>query len=760
MMPCENFLKNDKPNRLRLSRFKVTRDIPIILGYLLLAVILTYPVALHLWTHVPIFQETSGWATDERDPWHSLWLLWYTHYSLVEQGQLPFSTDLLFYPKGADLMYLSFIILPLLLSLPLISLVGLIAAYNLLILFSLAAAGYGTFLFVNYLTGDRRAAFVAGLVFAFSPFHMVRSLEQLFMVMSAVWLPFYALFLCRALRQALTRDLLLAPVLFLMSVLSNPYYAMFLLLFTGIYVLVHLWRPDRLMPRRDLLKRSILLMGLSAAGVLPLLALVMLREWPGLLVYRHFSETVALSADLVAFFVPSPYHPLWGGLVKSLYLRFTGNLFEQTVYVGYMTLALSILAIAKNRSGETRFWWFSAVTFFVLALGPFLHIMGCFFYLVDGVPLTFPLPSLLLHFVPVLGAARAPSRYAVMLMLCLAVLAGYGVRCVLAWVSSAKRRPWVETGAFAAVSLALLVDFLSVPFPLVDARIPKLYEEIARNGRQEGTLVDLPVSSSLAKLQYYQKAHRKPLLTGFSPRAHPSLVEYGDVFPLMHVLKNPATLLNLERPLERDDALRLIDYFNLDVIVLHRNYLPSDLAESFKRFLQDTFPVQRIVEKGEMVALWLGGDGGHRRAWRPVDYRWDFDALQPPHFVSEGWSWSERWEELAVAWSNARASRLWVFFPRHEDIIMDLRVFPMSIAGASPQAIEIYLNQHLLEEIVLEPGAWHSHTLTLPQTYVTAGMNCISFVYRYTARPAEVVVGSDDARLLAVAFDFIRFRVE
>jgi hypothetical protein len=759
-MPCENSLKNVRPNSFRIVRATASRNLVVFLGYLLLAVIQTYPLVLQLGTHIPIFQEASGWVTDERDPWHSLWLLWYTHYSVVELGRLPFSTDLLFSPKGVGLMYVSFIIISLLCALPLISLVGLIATYNLLILGSLAGSGYATFLLVNYLTQNSRAAFLAGLVFAFSPFHMVRSLEQLFMVMSAVWLPLYVLFLCKGMRSGNTIHLFLAAVFFLLSLLSNPYYAMFLILFSGLFLVYHLWQPEPLGSRSALIRRGAVMIGCTGLCLLPLAVIVLLREWPDILLYRPFSESILLSADLLAFFTPSPYHPLWGSLARPLYERFTGNVFEQTVYLGYTTLALSGVALLKGPRQEIRFWRCAALSFFVLTLGPFLHVGGTYLLTIDGMPVTFPLPALLFHFFPVLGAARAPSRFAIMLMLCLAVLVGYGMKLLVSPLERRQRAAWLGRAAFWMLAAAMLCEFLSLPMPTIDARIPQLYDDIRQAGKRTGSLVDVPLHWSLARFQYYQTAHRKPLLTGFSPRPHPWLETYGDVFPLMQVFKDPVGVLRREQSWEQNEAGRLIDRFDLDVIVLHRDYLPADFVEPFTQFLRDTFPVQRVVEAGEMTVLWMSRDGEQRRAWRPGDYQWDFSPQQPSPFLSEGWSPCERWGELTLAWSNARASRLWVFFPRREDIVMDLRVLPVNLVGLPPQAMTIYLNQQFVREIQLDPGVWQSHALTLPQAHVTTGVNHISFVYRYTARPADVVADDVDRRPLAVAFDFIRFRVE
>jgi hypothetical protein len=400
------------------------------------------------------------------------------------------------------------------------------------------------------------------------------------------------------------------------------------------------------------------------------------------------------------------------------------------------------------------------MSFFVLALGPFLHIGGSYVFTVDDMLLTFPLPSLLFHFLPVVGAARAPSRFAVMLMLCLAVLVGYGMKFLLLPLERGQRHAWVGRTVFWMLAAAILCEFLNLPLPMIDARVPKLHDEIRQVGNSAGSLVDVPFHWSMAKFQYYQTIHRKPLLAGFSPRPHPSLAAYADEFPLIRILKDPTRLLSLERPWERGDALRFIDRFNLGAVVIHRNYLPSDLVAPFTQFLQDTFPVRWIVEEGDMTALWVSRDREHCMAWRAADYQWEFNPLEPSPFLSEGWSLYESWEELTGAWSNAGTSRLWVFSPRRADIVMDLRVFPVTTTSAPPQAIKVYLNQQFVREILLDPSVWQSYALTLTRAHVTAGINHLSFVYRYTATPAEVVAGSADRRPLAVAFDFIQFRVE
>src|SRR4051812_47921681 len=67
-----------------------------VLGYFVLALIVTYPAILSFTTAVP------GDLLADRD--QNLWNLWWLKQSLT-QGTNPFHTGLLYYPYGTDLYY-------------------------------------------------------------------------------------------------------------------------------------------------------------------------------------------------------------------------------------------------------------------------------------------------------------------------------------------------------------------------------------------------------------------------------------------------------------------------------------------------------------------------------------------------------------------------------------------------------------------------------------------------------------------------------
>ncbi|MCB0162563.1 MAG: hypothetical protein KDD83_30705, partial [Caldilineaceae bacterium] len=168
----------------------------------------------------------------------------------------------------------------------------------------------------------------------------------------------------------------------------------------------------------------------------------------------------------------------------------------------------------------------------------FLQINGEYRFDLDGVDATFPMPYALLHYIPIVKANRAPNRNSVMLMLAVAVLAGYGVMWLTTrlrnkdsrlktedWDAAARGQSSIfNLQSFVVLLLAVLLLFehLAVPAPLSDARVPGVYAEIAADPRPVSVLqVPLGWRNSFGvlgpertQLQYYQTAHGKPMLGG------------------------------------------------------------------------------------------------------------------------------------------------------------------------------------------------------------------------------------------------------
>ncbi len=68
----------------------------VLLGYLLLTLMMTWPLILQFTTAIP---------GDAFDGWQNYWNLWWVKVALIERVQNPYTTDLLYYPTGVTLYF-------------------------------------------------------------------------------------------------------------------------------------------------------------------------------------------------------------------------------------------------------------------------------------------------------------------------------------------------------------------------------------------------------------------------------------------------------------------------------------------------------------------------------------------------------------------------------------------------------------------------------------------------------------------------------
>lgn len=480
----------------------------VVLGaYAVLAVGMTWPLAAHFTTALP----------DGSDGWQYLWNLWWMKTALVDLHTNPFHTDLLYYPHGVSLLFDTLTPLLGVISIP-FQLLGmsLPAVYNLLVMFSFVAGGYGAYLLVRRLTGARAAAFVAGLIFAFCPYHFAHLRGHL-NLLSLQWLPFYVL----ALHQAWD-DRASYPHRALHSALAglwlavNAYtewtYALFLGLFTIWYVAWRLLSDRRGSAWRAGLGSLVVTGGVALALVAPVLVPMVAEARASNYMQATPHEVAFFSSDLTDAFMPNLFHPLWLDHGAAVIAHYGGRPpAEIVVFVGYTVLLVGIATVwALRGRTEVRFWGLTALGGWILSLGPILHIWGQSIF--GGIRI--PLPYAALYFLPFFNIFRVPARFMVVVMLALAVLVGYGL------AAYAGRGMRVSRAACVAVGALVLAEFLAVPYPTMALRdAGGFYEQAAREPGQFAIL-DLPLTP-LATYLGYQTVHHRPIVDGHLSRQPP-----------------------------------------------------------------------------------------------------------------------------------------------------------------------------------------------------------------------------------------------
>ena len=107
-------------------------------AYAMLACLLTWPLPLHLRTHLP--------GSPSGDLGVYVWNLWIFRHEILRHGRLPFSTDHIFADTGgADFSLHNYTPIAGALAAPLIDTLGVVGAFNVVLLVFMTLSGLGVF---------------------------------------------------------------------------------------------------------------------------------------------------------------------------------------------------------------------------------------------------------------------------------------------------------------------------------------------------------------------------------------------------------------------------------------------------------------------------------------------------------------------------------------------------------------------------------------------------------------------------------------
>ncbi|NJP04993.1 MAG: hypothetical protein HC837_04880 [Chloroflexaceae bacterium] len=480
------------------------------LFYLSITLLYTYPALLHMNNALV----GEGW-----DGLLNLWnIYWLGH--AIETGQYPYYTTLMYYPFGTPLYFHTYNALGSLVVQPISWCCGLAPAYNVLIWLTLWASCLGAYALAFFVTQWRGASFVAGLIYGFSPYMALHLSVGQPHLLSLQWLPLTVLALLIGLRQ--DRRLLLLAALFLVcSALSEWHYTIYAVLFTaiiGLYevVLAPTWQ------RRITIVLSIALVGALAALLLtPVLVPMLIEAASSPYAARGLDDNIYHSTDVLAFLLPSIYHPLWGDWAGQ---RFHGGLVPTFIVggvatLGFLPLVLGLCALFGALRRSRLFLILFAICV-VLALGPYLQINGQNSYF-SANPI--PLPYLLLHQLPFFNIHRVPSRFVAGAMLALAVLAAIGLQWLVSQRFFTAKRPLLRHGLVVLVVLIVLFEYWPRPFALTPVSADKVtpfFQQLADDPEPYAVL-EVPHLDNFSL--FYQTHHTRPIVGGTISRSkgHP-----------------------------------------------------------------------------------------------------------------------------------------------------------------------------------------------------------------------------------------------
>lgn len=490
------------PVRFPTSEFRCA--VLVALFYSVLTIVLAYPVSLHPGTML---------LADNPDTHLFLWTLAWDVHAFTSQPLAIFDANI-FFPHHGTLAYSENLIGSALLAAPVIWLTGnLVLALNLVQLATCVLCGLGAYLLARRLGISRAGAVLCGLVFLAAPPRFFR-IGQLHLT-AVQWVPFTLAYLHAYLDRGRKRDLRIAVACFTLQVLSSGHGAVFLIVAIAVVVLYRtlLGEPLALRTRmRDLGFAGLLLMAPIGVLIAP---------------YRSAQADVGLKRSLENW-LPTPASYLASPSHGHQYVRawLTTTEFNLTasawLFPGITVLLLALVAVTwPSRQGgadwRARLRQQPALLYFILLL--------------VSVAMFLPPPVSLWPTVyawPGFNFIRVPSRFMILAMLALAVLAGVGFdRAFGGWRAKARGATALVVGAL------LLFEYASMPLAYVPyvVEVPAIDRWLDTLPRPF-VVAEVPMPSS-GDLGAYERHHTMAMLHA-TAHWQPTIHGYSGIRPALH----------------------------------------------------------------------------------------------------------------------------------------------------------------------------------------------------------------------------------
>lgn len=549
----------------------------LLIGYALIAIIFTYPLIGNISTHI---------TGDGNDGPIFIWNAWWFGQSVDTHSSL-FYTNYILYPKGADLLFHTHTLVHDFLIFLIEPLFGLIAAFNIIFLFSLVFAALGTYLLAVTITKNRIAASIAGLIFVFSPAVMVRALGHF--NLTAIWpIPWFFYFFIVTIMRRKIWPAAGAGFILGLSVLNDFYYPFFIIIAAIITIFIYAASsPKIFFSLRTFLLMAVLgLVALAVASPI-LLTFLQRHELP---IRPPLSDYQGFSADLIRYVIPSFQNHWLGEIayrVEGNFSQFGGGI-ENTVYFGFTVIALAALALILVRSKLQKiqsnkifflhpfFWLLIALTGIILSLGPTLTVNGQQHFSIYNHSFSIPLPYRLLWHVPLAGAIRVPSRFSILGIFGFAVLAAMTISWLWQKFSARKIGKISLYVLSSFMPLLIIFEYLPTPYPLNDLTLPPEY--LSENVKGDGAILDLPFGirdgfrqegKFQAMQQFAQTSHQRPIIGGYISRIHPEQFDRLKNEPGISFLLNFPTKKGTSQDFIPAKVQQVLLDYNVRTIILH-----------------------------------------------------------------------------------------------------------------------------------------------------------------------------------------------
>lgn len=673
----------------------------VVLTFAILTVLLTWPAVTQLDSHLA---QNLHWG---RDAYQQAYEMWWFKKALVDLHTSPGTLRWIYFPTGGRYPLLLTYFTTYAVGVPFLFFLSPVATYNVVCLLTFFLSGLSGYALCVYLTRDRRAGLLGGIVYAFYPNRMAHALAGHLELVSTYLFPLYLLLLLKTARRPRPGTAMLCGLTLAASCLVQPLFVPYLLVpFTVTWLLY-----ERFILRERFERRAgwmlLCAFGLAALVAAPFYWPVLREQASGQGAYLEDIGAVRFAADLLGVVSPSPANPVLKalGLVPAYAERVAPpdwRIAELLTYAGVVPLTLALLAVWSQRR-RVGAWALVALFAAVLSLGPLLKVNGqVVTFSADSMQSGVALPYALLLKVPLLALNRAPARINATLMLALAVLAAYG----LAWLLAHIRRSWKQVIA-GVLCLVTLVEFLVIwPLPTLPAGTPAYLAEMARSAN-EGAVLNLPVGAGHVKQAaiFYQTVHEHPVFDSWFQR---SLPVFPDVAGFLDGLLLPSPQADIVPAPAPGDRAAVARAEGAGYVFLYTPYVGHAAARM--QALEAEFGPPRSTEGG--IAIYEVASGVETPDG--LVYALPNNDWRSPE---RGWHDAEAWNGRPARWMTGEAT-LFIYSLHRQEGVLQFRALPLAV----PQRLLVEVNREPLAPLVI--GEWI--TYTTPAFTLQPGLNQIA----------------------------------
>lgn len=633
--------------------------IAVVLGYLCVALAFSWPLPLHLGS--ALTGDPGG------DTGVYVWNQWVFQHELGARHNPLRTQQVLSLTDRVDLSQHNYTVFLNLLALPLIRVVGIVAAFNIVFLITTVLTACFTYALARRVTAATRLeAWLAGAAFAWSSVLIARSTGH-FSLVAAAPLAAFLLCLINTDRSRRPRDAALTGLSMAWAGLCDPYYAIYCLVIAVGYLVSRILRVTfqpaaPAVSWRWLLNVLIvclagLVVGLVAGPgrrfavlgipvsirglytpVFLLTVLVLIRiviqlrphvSVPGAIWSPAAARALAIGVlacagplspvlyglgerivdgrfvspptlwrssprgvDLLALVTFNPSHPV-ARAISDRQVTDGDSFVEYTAALSLVALGVIMVAIWRAGYRPRTGWLALTAGFALLSLGPFIYIAG--------VNTHIPGPWSLLRYVPLIGAARTPTRFA--------VVAALGVAILMAGALAAlgRRYPQHRRQIAVTIGVLLLAELFPAPRTLYSGEIPQLYRTIAADpapvrilqlpfGVRDGTFT---AGNFTARYLFNQTAHGKRLIGGYLSRISPLRLRELRAQPTLDALVTMSEGGRLTAPQEawiRSRGPGFIQRANVGYVIVDGPRTPKYLLD----FVIDAWKLELLQRDGPL----------------------------------------------------------------------------------------------------------------------------------------------------------------